>query len=81
MWRSAITTYREELTKEPNVINPIKCKDDWKMYAIEHPNNDMRFRPEQTFDAQEAKKQLHSLYHPLKLFSPVKAAKGCGRDS
>ena len=65
------------------------------MYAIEHPNVDMSHffpkLPRPTFDtfknlmhlkfnAKAANNQLDALKHPFKLFSPVRAATGCGRN-
>jgi len=53
---------------------------EWKIYAIENPNVDMSHfttkpaRSAPTFNAEAANDQLHPLYHPFKLFSPVRAA-------
>jgi len=78
VWRSAISKYREEELLIDN--DPKSYADDWKMYAIEHPNVDMSHfttkppRPAPTFNAKAANDQLDSLYHPFKVFSPVRAA-------
>ena len=86
MWRSAISKYREEELLLDNEwlknLDPKTYADDWKMYAIEHPNVDMsHFTTKPTFNAEAANDQLDPLYHPFKLFSPVRAATGCGPNS
>merc|ERR1712227_747503 len=71
VWRSAISKYREEELLIDN--DPKSYADDWKMYAIEHPNVDMSHfttkppRPAPTFNAKAANDQLDSLYHPFKV--------------
>ena len=95
MWRSALSKYREEelLIDNPWLMNRMvnEGNDDpkfneWKMYAIEHPNVDMSHfttkppRSAPTFNVEAANDQLDSLYHPFKLFSPVRAAMGCGQN-
>ena len=67
-------------------INRETYADDWEMSAIEHPNVDMNHfttkppRSTPKFKAEAAQKNLDSLYHPFKIFSPVRSATECGRN-
>ena len=91
MWRSSLSKYREEQLLIDNEwlknVDPRIYADEWKMYAIEHPNVDMSHFTNKppwsspTFNAEAANDQLDPLYHPFKLFSPVRAATGCGPNS
>ena len=82
MWRSSITKYRKNKARNyKHISHREKYDDDWKMYAIEHPNIDTtRFTTIPKFDAKKAKEQLNPLHHPFRLFSPVRAATECGRN-
>ena len=63
------------LWKSTNTTSRAMVVDEWKMYAIEHPNIDKnRFDTTPELNITMADQQLSSLRHPFQLFSPVKAA-------